>query len=171
MDAVRTNPGAYPSWVAPIAENLYAHAGRLAAAGHLDQVTRLHTLQDATEQYRAASETYHQAREHLAAQSSLPNHDTDAADKLPDLRHAAVTARERAERADQTVRTLTGDPAITSQPDPAAILEGARREWEWNRSREAAERKRQYVTQQRAAARRVEPHAPTIGSDGPSIGF
>ena len=106
MPTLRRWPIGHPSNVPRIAEALYQHAQRLAAAEHPHHVARLNTARQARERYDAAATAYQQARRQLEQVSHQPLYDTGAAELIPDLTDEVVAAQHRVTRADQRVATL-----------------------------------------------------------------
>jgi exodeoxyribonuclease V alpha subunit len=126
-------PIAFPSNVERIADALYQHARRLAAADYPDQAARLGAARVANNRYEAAATTYQHARRELRQVSRRAVYDTGAADLVPDLTDKVHTAQQRVTAADQHVATLSASVAITTQPDPERLLDAARAAWHADR--------------------------------------
>jgi exodeoxyribonuclease V alpha subunit len=165
---LRRWPVGYPSIVPRIAEALYQHAHRLAAADHPDQAVRLNTAWQARERYDATAAAYHQARRHLEDVSHRPVDDTSAADLIPELTDEVAAAQHRVAATDQRVATLSLDPAISREPDPAALLHGARAAWYADRV--ADHQQRALAPAATARSTRHEPYPTPQIDHGPSIG-
>ncbi len=116
MPTLRRWPIGHPSNVPRIAEAMYQHAQRLAAADHPHHVARLDAARQARQRYDAATTAYQQARRQLEQASHEPVYDTGAAELIDELTDELVAAHHRGTRADQRVATLASDPAMTSQP-------------------------------------------------------
>jgi hypothetical protein len=171
VDAVRRHPAHYPSAVAHIGTGLYQHAERLAAARLPEHTQRVQAREQARADYQQAAHAYQQARRELVGDTGWPDYDTGAAQQLPALREQAADAWHRAERADRRVDELARDPAITGQPDPAAVLGQHREHWQQQRAAAAAQRRHE-LEAHRQVSRRLEPppYTPHISPRGPSIG-
>jgi hypothetical protein len=122
-------PAVWRSSVEPVADALDQHAQRLAAADLPEHAARLRAAQQARDHYDTASSAYHDSRRELRCTSGLPVYDTGAAEQLPDLTEQVQTARRRVSDLDQRLEQLTRDPAITSFPDPQALLQRAETAW------------------------------------------
>jgi hypothetical protein len=144
---IAARPIVFGSRVQQVADALEEHARRLATADHPDHAARLRELHNAREQYEAAAAAYHQTRHNLQQRSHLPVSDTGAASQLPELTARVEAAQHRVRYADQQIERLTNDPAITSHPDPRALLRHAHTGW-------AAE---QAAAHQHAASRTSSP--------------
>ena len=126
---LRYGPAVWRSSVEPVADALDQHAQRLAAVALPEHAARLRTAQHARDQYDTASSAYHDAWRELRGTSHLPVYDTGAAEQLPDLTEQVQAAQRRVSDLDQRVERLTRDPAITSLPDPQALLQRAETAW------------------------------------------
>jgi DNA repair exonuclease SbcCD ATPase subunit len=126
---LRHGPAVWRSSVEPVADALDQHAQRLAAAALPEHAARLRTAQHARDQYDTASSAYHDAWRELRSTSHLPVYDTGAAEQLPDLTEQVQAAQRRVSDLDQRVERLSRDPAITSLPDPQALLQRAETAW------------------------------------------
>jgi hypothetical protein len=165
---IAARPIVFGSDVQRVADALEEHARRLATADHPDHAARLRELHNACEQYEAAAAAYHQTRHNLQQRSHLPVYHTGAASQLPDLTERVQAAQHRVRTADQQIQRLTTDPAITSHPNPQALLRHAHTGW-------ATE---QAAAHQHAASRASSPvrslrndPAPVHHVDhGPSLG-
>jgi hypothetical protein len=122
-------PRVWRSDIESVGDALDQHARRLAAADHPEHAAQLHTARQARELYEDASTAYHQARAELSRRSSLPVYDTGAADQLPELTERVEDARQQVDQADQRVDRLAKDPAIASNPNPAAVLQDTKVVW------------------------------------------
>jgi hypothetical protein len=103
--------------------------GRRPRRGHPDNVARLDAAQQARDRYHTAATAYQQARANLQQRSHLPVSTTGAASQLPELIERVEVAQHRVASTDQRVATLSLDPAITSHPDPRALLRHAHTGW------------------------------------------
>jgi exodeoxyribonuclease V alpha subunit len=126
---IAQRPIVFTSRVERVADALEEHARRLATADHPDHAARLRELHNAREQYEAAAAAYHQTRHHLQQRSHLPVSATGAASQLPELTERVEHAQHRVRSLDQQIQRLTTDPAITSHPDPQALLQHAHTGW------------------------------------------
>jgi class 3 adenylate cyclase len=91
----------------------------------------------ARERADAATHAYYETHSGLHSQAGVPyyGYDTGAADELPVLTAKARDARHHAATADTDVDSLTGDPLLAAQPDPAGVLDAARTTWISERQR------------------------------------
>ena len=126
---IAARPIVFGSHVQPVTDALGEHARRLAATDHPDKVARLDAAQQARDRYLAAGAAYQQARANLQQRSHLPVSTTGAASQLPELIERVEVAQHRVASTDQRVATLSLDPAITSHPDPRALLRHAHAGW------------------------------------------
>jgi exodeoxyribonuclease V alpha subunit len=168
MPTLRRWPIGDPSTVPRIAEALYQHAHRLAAAEHPDQAARLNTARQARQRYDATATAYHQARRQLEQVSHQPLDDTSAADLIPDLTDEIAAAEHRVASTDQRVATLSLDPAISRQPDPDTLRDAARAVWRVDRV--ADYQQRAYGPPDTLRSIRHDAHPTPQIDHGPSIG-
>jgi thymidine kinase len=126
---IAQRPIVFASLVERVADAIEEHARRLATADHPDHAARLRELHNAREQYEAAAAAYHQTRDNLQERSHLPLYDTGAASQLPELTERVEDVQHRVRSVDQRIERLTNDPAITSHPDPRALLQHAHTGW------------------------------------------
>ena len=126
---IAARPIAFGSHVQRVTDALDEHARRLAATDHPDEAARLHAAQQARDRFDAAAAAYHQTRANLQQRSHLPVSRTGAAGQLPELTERVQDAQHRVRSADQQIERLTTDPAITSHPDPRALLGHAHTGW------------------------------------------
>ena len=167
LQGLRQCPGGYRSNVRQVADALYQHAQRLAAADHPEHAARLRGAERACEEYDAAAAAYHQARRELEQLSHQPVYDTGAAEQIPDLTQRIEVARHRLSRADQRVDQLATDRAITSQPDPQTLLEAA--EASWAAEQVAAYQHAAFGPSSPFRSPRPEPHPTQQIDHGPSM--
>ncbi len=112
---------------AAVTDALHAHAADTANAGHPEQADQ----QDAAAQAETA---YTQARrEHtsLAEQQYVLN--LARPERAGELRDLLPLVERQLTTADHTIARLLREPAISSQPDPAALLATAKRLWQHER--------------------------------------
>ena len=126
---IAARPIVFGSHVQRVSDALGEHARRLAAADHPDEASRLHAAELAREQYQAAAAGYQQTRANLQQRSHLPVYHTGAASQLPELTERVQDAQHRVRSVNQRIERLSDDPAITSHPDPRALLQQARTGW------------------------------------------
>ena len=168
MPTLRRRPIGYPSNVPHIAEALYQHAHRLAAAEHPHRVARLDAARQARERYDATATAYHQGRRQLEHVSHQPLYDTSAGELIPELIDEVAAAQHRVASTDQRVATLFLDSAISRQPDPDTLLDAARAAW--HADRVANYQQRAFRPLDPAWSIRHEPHPTRQIDHGPSIG-
>jgi len=159
------------------AQVITAYAERQAAAGLPQHAAPTRTAQQAEQTAKEAQTAYTQAADR--ARRLQTNRDAaaghrDLANDLPTLTAHTHTAQQQLDAATQRVAQLTTDPALTTQPDPTAILTGAHTSWTHHRAaRQAAQAARQ--ADQATQPRRPDPASPTYPAPyrhrgGPSLG-
>jgi hypothetical protein len=94
--------------------------------------------------------------------------DTSAAELIPDLTAEVAAAQHRVAATDERVATLSLDPAISRQPDPAALLHGARDAW--HADRVADHQQRALAPAATARSTRHDAHPTPQIDHGPGIG-
>ncbi len=112
---------------AAVAEAVHAHAADTANAGHPEQAVQ----QDAAAQAEAA---YSQARrEHtpLAEQQYVLN--LARPERAGEFRDLIPRVERQLTTADGTITRLLGEPALSTQPNPTALLTAATRLWQHER--------------------------------------
>jgi hypothetical protein len=166
MQALRARPVAWPSTATRIAEALYRHAQQLAASDYPDHAARLDAARQTRERYEGAAAVYDHARHELGTHA--PVSATGAAELVPELTQHLQTAQRRVASADQRVATLSCDPAITSHPDPQALLQDTKAAWTTDRGR--AYRRTASARHYPVRSASHEPQPTPQVDHGPSIG-
>jgi hypothetical protein len=170
IEDIRRHPAGYSSGAPAVGQALYARARHLAAAEHPDATSRLRRAQHASAAHLQAVGAYSDAMRALSEQSFVADYYQGADRYLPDLHAHVDAAQTRAEQADQHVQQLSRHPAITSQPDPPAVLAAARTRWAADR--DARQRAARDTTRNLTYSRHhSQAHDLTPGqARGPSIG-
>jgi conjugative relaxase-like TrwC/TraI family protein len=155
-------------------QELPQHMQAIRAAEHADQTAR-----DAATAYEQVAGPARQRETILHVRAGW----RDLGRELPRLAEQTAAVQQRLDGAEQRINQLTADPAITSQPDPAAFLTAAHTGWtgDYTAAQAAAAQMARYKAgreAEQAAVQRMRDHdrnrGPSYGPDhgrgGPSIG-
>ncbi len=151
-----------------IAEALYAHAADTVHAGHPDHAAQQDAAAQAEAAYtRARREHTPLAEQHYVLGLARP-------ERASELRELIPIVEGQLTGADHTIARLLREPALSSQPDPAALLAAATRLWQHERQiRRGVDHARPLGVGNEPITRRTPMPQPSYTAEpdrGPGIG-